>query len=160
MFRKSNSRAAKPRRIGSFNAKKEVPRICELKIEGMDCASCALKVENKLLETQGIKDVKIAVREEKAFISYDQNKTDVSKIKEAIEKAGYEAEEYQWEKEVHHGAEILRIILVAVAIILSWSKIWRPSLELDIFSIIAVILGGIPIFKKAYYALRARTVTI
>ena len=160
MFRKNNSRAAKPRRIRSFNAKKEVPRICELKIEGMDCASCALKVENKLLKTQGIKDVKIAVSAEKASISYDQNKTDVSKIKEAIEKAGYEAEEYQWEKEVHHGAEILRISLVAVAIILSWSKIWRPSLELDIFSIIAVILGGIPIFKKAYYALRARTVTM
>ena len=58
-------------------------------IGGMTCASCASSVEKAVRKLDGIDSVKVNIATEKANISYDQSIVQLSKIKEAIEEAGY-----------------------------------------------------------------------
>lgn len=73
-------------------------KIIKLKIKGMGCSSCALKIEDFLKKEPGIKDVRINFLEEKGYIKYDSEKISVDKIIELIEKIGYKVFE-EGEKE-------------------------------------------------------------
>lgn len=57
-----------------------------------------------------------------------------------------EAESYRY--------ELIRIGIVGLLIILSWIKIWQPYVGLDVIAIIAVLVGGYPLFKDAYNCLK------
>ncbi|MFQ5574484.1 MAG: heavy metal translocating P-type ATPase, partial [Terriglobia bacterium] len=133
---------------------------CEFKIEGMDCASCALKVENKLKRTEGIRDVRIMVTAEKAAVYYDRTETNPANIKQAIKEIGYETEEYRSEAKPHQRQDLIRLSLVVAAVLLSWAGLWRSFPGIDVFSVLVVAIAGIPIYREAYTALRARNITI
>ena len=66
-------------------------------IGGMTCASCASSVEKAVRKLDGIDSVKVNIATEKANISYDQSIVQLSKIKEAIEEAGYKVLEIKKE---------------------------------------------------------------
>ncbi|MGM9988530.1 MAG: heavy metal translocating P-type ATPase [Bacillaceae bacterium] len=59
-----------------------------LGIEGMTCAACATRIEKVLNKTDGM-DATVNLALEKATINYDPAKTDVTQIKEKIQKIGY-----------------------------------------------------------------------
>ncbi len=63
----------------------------ELKIKGMDCPSCAINVENAVRKLNGIAEINVDFFIGKAAIKYDPSLTNTSEIREAIEKAGYNA---------------------------------------------------------------------
>ncbi len=63
----------------------------ELKIKGMDCPSCAINVENAVRKLNGIAEINVDFIIGKAAIKYDPSLTNTSEIREAIEKAGYNA---------------------------------------------------------------------
>ena len=50
--------------------------------------------------------------------------------------------------------ELIRLGIVSILIILSWMKIWHPYVEFDVIAILAVIVGGYPLFKDAYHCLK------
>jgi Cu+-exporting ATPase len=60
-----------------------------LPVEGMTCASCVARVENSIKKIDGVKDVAVNLATEKATLNIDKSKVDISKIKKAVEEAGY-----------------------------------------------------------------------
>ena len=56
--------------------------------------------------------------------------------------------------------ELVRIGLVAVAVVVSWFLPWQPFLEVNLVALIATLVGGYPIFREAFEALRERRMTM
>ena len=57
----------------------------------IDCPHCVAKLEAKLPFEKGVKDLKVSLETTTIWFKYDVRKTDVEKLKTAIEKLGYEA---------------------------------------------------------------------
>jgi Cu+-exporting ATPase len=62
-----------------------------LKIEGMTCAACAKAVERATKKVEGVSEANVNIATEKLNVTFDEGKSDLEKIKAAIEKAGYKA---------------------------------------------------------------------
>lgn len=56
--------------------------------------------------------------------------------------------------------ELARIALVAVAVLVSWQRWWRPVASVDVVAWAATLLGGYPIFKEAVTSLLDRRMTM
>jgi len=69
---------------------KDIEKII-LKIKGMTCSNCELKIENSLNKLSGIESANVCLSDESAEINYDKNKISKEKITEIIEKLGYKA---------------------------------------------------------------------
>jgi heavy metal translocating P-type ATPase len=60
---------------------------------------------------------------------------------------------------VHRG-DLVRIGLVAIAVAVSWLHPWRPFLGVDAIAFVATLVGGYPIVREAFEALRERRMTM
>lgn len=60
-----------------------------LDITGMTCASCAKAVERSVNKVDGISSANVNIATEKLTIEFDETKSDIGKIKDAVKKAGY-----------------------------------------------------------------------
>lgn len=61
-----------------------------LKISGMSCASCAVKIEKNLNKLEGVKKVSVNLASEKASVEYDDSLISVEKLEDTIKKLGYD----------------------------------------------------------------------
>ena len=59
----------------------------------MDCHSCEQKIVNNLGRSTGIRDLSTDLEKKLVTIKYQPNRTDVAKLKAAIEKLGFTCEE-------------------------------------------------------------------
>ena len=73
-----------------------------LKLSGMTCANCALKIENKLSNLDGVKSAVVNFANEEATVEYDPNTTNFSNMQAAVKDLGY-------------GASLARVELKVVA---------------------------------------------
>ena len=71
----------------------------------MDCASCAANIEYTLSKEKGVISANVNFASEKANVEFDEKETNSEKIKEAIEKLGYRAEEENYESMMEHNHE-------------------------------------------------------
>ena len=55
-----------------------------IKLGGMTCANCALKIETKLSTLNGVKIAVVNFANEEATVEYDPNTTNFSDFKEAF----------------------------------------------------------------------------
>lgn len=62
-----------------------------IKLGGMTCANCALKIENKLKSLNGVENSVVNFANEEANIEYSPNKVDFFKFRQAIINLGYRA---------------------------------------------------------------------
>jgi Cu+-exporting ATPase len=62
-----------------------------IKLGGMTCANCALKIETKLNGLEGVNTAVVNFANEEATVEYDPNTTDFTNFKEAIRDLGYKA---------------------------------------------------------------------
>jgi len=69
--------------------KKRQYKKATISIVGMHCASCAVNIEKKLAMLDGVKQARVNYASEKAFLEYDPEETNISKIKKTIESLGY-----------------------------------------------------------------------
>ena len=60
-------------------------------IEGMNCASCAAHVEKAAAKVEGITFASVNLATERLTISYDERKTSVTSVIDAVSRAGYKA---------------------------------------------------------------------
>ena len=60
-------------------------------IEGMNCASCAAHVEKAAAKVEGITFASVNLATERLTISYDDRKTSVNQVFDAVSRAGYKA---------------------------------------------------------------------
>src|ERR1700678_1753501 len=56
--------------------------------------------------------------------------------------------------------DLVRIGLVARAVLVSWLFPWEPFLKTNVVALSATLVGGYPIFKEAFGALRKRQMTM
>lgn len=75
-------------------------RQINLDIEGMTCASCSATVERAIKKQNGVQSVSVNLTTNKATLAYDPSLIKLSTIKQAVEKAGYKANDIQVEKDV------------------------------------------------------------
>ncbi|MHA2281124.1 MAG: heavy metal translocating P-type ATPase [Promethearchaeota archaeon] len=62
-----------------------------LKLSGMTCANCALKIENKLGNLKGVKNAVVNFANEEATVEYDPNTTNYDIMQAAVKDLGYKA---------------------------------------------------------------------
>jgi copper chaperone CopZ len=66
-------------------------KTAEISLPTIQCGSCVRTIEKALDKVEGIKNIDIDVENKKATITYDDSKTDLSKIEDGISGAGYDA---------------------------------------------------------------------
>src|SRR5437764_4143576 len=62
-----------------------------LAIEGMTCASCAMRIEKGLKKVAGVIDANVNLATEKAAVIYDPMQTNLEQIVQKVETVGYKA---------------------------------------------------------------------
>jgi Cu+-exporting ATPase len=62
-----------------------------LAIEGMTCASCAMRIEKGLKKVEGVKEASVNLATEKAAVTYDPTRTDLARLIQRVEAVGYRA---------------------------------------------------------------------
>lgn len=60
-----------------------------LPIQGMHCASCAVKIEQALKSSNGISEAVVNFAGEKAYVDYDPGITGTDEMKKTVEQLGY-----------------------------------------------------------------------
>lgn len=63
----------------------------EISLPTIQCGMCVRTIEKALNKVDGIINIGVNVENKKATVTYDDTKTDLSKIETAISKAGYDA---------------------------------------------------------------------
>lgn len=79
-------------------------------VGGMDCGSCAAKIETALSRLPGVADVKVSVARERLNLSLADNKTPVDKIEDTLRKLGFKPALLPQEKP--HSARSKNIIMI------------------------------------------------
>jgi len=99
-----------------------------LKLRGMSCASCARRIEQKILEVPSVYECSVNFGAEQATVKFNPQKTNLEKIQQAVEAAGYSADPLQEEiitgeddaqKATRLAASHNLIIQVAVGVVIS-----------------------------------------
>ncbi|HCI82362.1 MAG TPA: heavy metal translocating P-type ATPase, partial [Ktedonobacter sp.] len=62
-----------------------------LGLEGMTCASCAMRIEKGLKKVAGVQDAQVNLASERATVTYDPAQTDIEKMMQKVEAVGYKA---------------------------------------------------------------------
>lgn len=60
-----------------------------LKIEGMTCSSCEMRIENKLKKMEGVEEAKVLYTSSKLYITYDSNKIQLDSVIRTVEELDY-----------------------------------------------------------------------
>lgn len=60
-----------------------------LNIEGMHCPMCEKNLASALKDAEGVKKAKVSLNDKTAKVTYDDSKTDETKISAAVSEAGY-----------------------------------------------------------------------
>jgi copper chaperone CopZ len=66
-----------------------------LKIDGMTCGKCPVKIEKALDKMDDIKKARASYKKHQAIVIIDENKVTVEKMKEVIAQAGDEPGDYE-----------------------------------------------------------------
>ncbi|MCL6517883.1 copper ion binding protein [Alicyclobacillus sp.] len=61
-------------------------------VKGMTCSGCVNSVTKALQRVAGVQEAKVDLAGQKATVTFDESKTSVAQLKEAIEDAGYDTE--------------------------------------------------------------------
>ena len=78
-----------------------------ISISGMHCASCAVNIQRALSKEEGVKSVVVNFATENAVVEFDMDKISHEKIRNIVDKLGYEAEiEIEGGEEHAHHADV------------------------------------------------------
>jgi len=60
-------------------------------VEGMTCASCAMRIEKGLSKVPGVRDANVNLATEQAAVMYDSTQTNLGQLMQKVEAVGYKA---------------------------------------------------------------------
>lgn len=137
-------------------------RQLRLKVEGMDCGSCAIKIETALQRIAGVTDINVAFNTETLALAYDPDRATVEDIENKIRGLGYtpspiaqvasasgpvqEEEERSWWQSAKGRLVLLTAATLAAAALVGWLS---PALETPAY-VIAACVGLVPIARRAF----------
>ncbi|WP_410509127.1 heavy-metal-associated domain-containing protein [Methanosarcina hadiensis] len=61
-----------------------------IRIEGLECNHCVVRVGRAIASVQGVLDVDISLEKKEVIVDFEETRTDPGKIRDAIREAGYE----------------------------------------------------------------------
>jgi len=142
-----------------------------LKVTGMHCASCSALVTKGLTKAEGVINANVNLSTEKAHVEYDETKTDVTKLIEAVKKRGYGAsvsteadksvEELEKKREITQLRTLLigSVILAVPAFLLGMLYMEFPYRIYLLFLLSTPIqfIAGSRFYRGAWAALKNRT---
>jgi len=70
--------------ICSLNAKN-----VDIEIKKMHCPLCTTMIKKAILKVEGVKEVKVRLNTKKAHVNFDESKTNIDKILQAIKTTSY-----------------------------------------------------------------------
>lgn len=80
--------------ISSLTAKELKNNEAEVTFKtSIDCGRCKAKIEKSIPFEKGVEDLDVNIEDKTVYIKYRTDKTDAKKLKKAIEKLGYKAEQ-------------------------------------------------------------------
>lgn len=156
-------------------------------IAGMTCASCSKAVERALGKLAGVESVNVNLATEKALVKYNPEKVRLSEIKQAINKAGYQALEIKnksavdedklrkekeirtlWTKFIVSAIFSIPLLYIAMAPMITWLNLplpgWLQPMQypltyalVEILLVIPVIIAGYRFYTIGYKALWRRS---
>jgi Cd2+/Zn2+-exporting ATPase len=137
----------------------------KFKIIDLDCPDCAARLEGNIAKLKGIIECRLDFTSASVNISYDKSVLDIHKISNEIAGLGHKAvtiDEIQAggaKSEVRHFSLGLKDTLLIIAIIsmlleLSLTIIKAPQYLLIVCAALAIITGGLFIFRSAFFALK------
>lgn len=128
-------------------------------IDGMDCGSCALTIENHLNNIPSVKHVQVNFSTGKMKIEHENS---LEEIIQEVAKAGFKAslvtpnqQKPSARSSNQNGAVIFSGILIALGFIGSYTGI-SPFLTIAMYAVAMIVSGYKPV-KSAYYAIRSRS---
>lgn len=137
----------------------EENRMNSVKIKGMTCASCVNRVEKAIKKIPNAKDVSVNLATETAFYT---GVSDISLIKEAVERIGYEVSfSQEKEKSSYPWAVIISAALstplILPMILMPFGIEWALSGWMQLLLTTPIQFGfGFRFYKKAYGAIKDR----
>jgi P-type Cu+ transporter len=137
-----------------------------LDVDGMTCASCAVRVEKKLSRVEGVADSSVNYATEEATVVYDPTRVEVDDLLGAVSAAGYSAHVHG--EAARQGASVWRRLVVAVALTVPLTLIAMvPPLQFDGWEWAALALAtpvvlwsGWPFHRAAFRNARHLAVTM
>jgi len=133
-------------------------------VKGMDCANCVAKVTKSLQSTPGIQDVNINLVSTKIIVSYETKEITEKDIIKTIKQTGYTFD-YSYQRTSFFNIKQNKNLLFAIIgiffliLALGLNRVLPDNYELFFF-IPAIVIGGIPVYLKAFASLRAKTIDI
>ncbi|NLO75980.1 MAG: copper-translocating P-type ATPase [Clostridia bacterium] len=147
-----------------------------LKVRGLKCADCAIKIEKKLKQVPGVCRVTVNYVAEKLFLTYYSSQVSVKEVMDILEKLGYDvvsindcmgmskekeirAHDVQSQKRYFFFAVLLSLplLLYMLAEIFLWN--WVPEFFGNKYFQLALatpiqFIAGAQFYREAYYALK------
>ena len=74
-----------------FSPTDSAPASADLPLLGMHCSACAVRIEKALNRADGVEACNVNFATTRATVQYDPTKTDPAKLREVVQKAGYDA---------------------------------------------------------------------
>ncbi|MEM3957080.1 MAG: heavy metal translocating P-type ATPase [Thermoproteota archaeon] len=139
-----------------------------LKVDGMECADCAVTIEKALTNTRGVLNASVNFVTGKAILEYDPKTVDIREILKVIENAGYMAEEFK-QGDVTEDRKIkgeLRLLVfsfsltVPILIIELFLEFIGKNFLLFVLTTPVQFIAGYPFYKRAHSALKNRNATV
>lgn len=129
-------------------------------INGMDCASCAHKIEKSVNSLSDVKSAKVVFSTERLIVDSDNPQIEKHIIQQ-LKKIGYSIKSDAHDHAHHHDAfnrkQFYLPTILAILIVLSFVlSFYSESLSFAGF-VIATLIGLVPILKKSWYAIRAKS---
>jgi Cu+-exporting ATPase len=140
-----------------------------LLIEGMDCVSCARRIEQSLAQTPGVESAEIQFADHEALIRYRPSVVSLDRIESVIRALGYDVEEMEKDGECTCRGEadhprkgiqwVLAAVLAATVLTLTMSGWMFPGRDWALLALTTPVLFwfGRPLFIGAWQALLHRS---
>ncbi len=141
-------------------------------IEGMSCASCALKIEKTLRKAEGVKEIMVSYPAKKATIVYDGNKAGIDLFQKKVKELGYNLKEKKELKEIDDIARLKRekirlitawIFTLPFTIIMLLEMLFNIMLlDMNVMlyadlavSFIVIFIIGFPVLKSTFLSVKS-----
>lgn len=138
-----------------------------LGVEGMDCAECALHIEQAVARLPGVQRARVLLAAERLEVEFDPAVLVPGQVQAAVEGAGYRVAARPSPPARDLGARLSWLFVAAVAAVVLIELVAERLGWIDRalgllppwIAVAAVLAGGYPIFLKVLRALRRRQVT-
>jgi Cd2+/Zn2+-exporting ATPase/Cu+-exporting ATPase len=143
----------------------------ELGVLGMDCAECAIHIEQSVHDLPGIHQAQVLLAAERLVATYNPTEVSPADIAKAVERAGYRVQTAQQGSQPGVGrATASRLgwllaglvsLIILVELVGERLGLFESAVRLlpPWVTVLAVVLGGYPIFLNVARALRRGQVT-